>query len=60
MNDMKLSDKEIIELEKFGRILNKKDYFTPPTIGREKELTNLIISLAQDKKRPIITGESTC
>lgn len=58
MNDIKLSEEEIIELEKFGKILNKKNYFIPPTIGREKELTNLIISIAQDKKRPIITGES--
>ena len=31
-----LSKKEISELEKFGKILNKKNYLFPPTIGREK------------------------
>ena len=46
------------ELEKFGKILNLKNFISAPTIGRNKELKNLMISLAQDKKSPIIVGES--
>jgi len=53
-----LSEKEISELEKFGKVLNKKNYVVSPTIGREKELKNLMITLAQNKKRPLIVGES--
>lgn len=53
-----ISDKEILELEKYGKVLNMKNYMVPPTIGREKELKNLMITLAQDKKRPLIVGES--
>lgn len=53
-----LSDKDISELEKYGKVLNQKNYIVSPTIGREKELKNLMIALAQDKKRPLIVGES--
>lgn len=53
-----LSDKEILELEKCGQVLNKKQYFSAPTIGREMELKNLFITLAQEKKNPLIVGES--
>ena len=53
-----LSDKDISELEKYGKVLNRKNYIVSPTIGREKELKNLMITLAQDKKRPLIVGES--
>lgn len=53
-----LSDKDILEFEKYGKVLNKKNYIVAPTIGREKELKNLMITLAQDKKRPLIVGES--
>ena len=53
-----LSDKDISELEKYGKVLNKKNYIVAPTIAREKELKNLMITLAQDKKRPLIVGES--
>ena len=53
-----LSDEDILELEKYGKILNNKNYIVAPTIGREKELKNLMITLAQDKKRPVIVGES--
>lgn len=45
-----LSEKEILELEKYGRILNKNQYFSSPTIGREEELKDLLITLAQEKK----------
>lgn len=53
-----LSDKDISELEKYGKVLNNKNYVVAPTIGREKELKNLMVTLAQDKKRPLIVGES--
>lgn len=53
-----LSELEIEELEQYGKVLNRKTYLSAPTIGREKELKHLIVSLAQDKKRPIIVGES--
>lgn len=52
-----LTVKQIQELEKFGRVLNKKQFNTAPTIGREKELENLIITLAQKKKNPLLVGE---
>ena len=53
-----ISDKDIFELEKYGKVLNNKNYLVSPTIGRDKELKNLIITLVQDKKNPIIVGES--
>lgn len=53
-----LSDKEMSELERYGKVLNKKNYIVSPTIGREKELKNLMITLAQNKKNPLIIGES--
>lgn len=52
-----LTEKQIQELEKYGRVLNKKNYLVAPTIGREKELENLIITLAQKKKNPLLVGE---
>lgn len=53
-----LSENEISGLEKYGKVLNKKNYVVSSTIGREKELKNLMITLAQNKKRPLIVGES--
>lgn len=46
------------KLKEFGSILTDKEYITSPTIGREEELKNLMIVLAQDKKLPIVVGES--
>lgn len=53
-----ISEKEIDELEKCGKVLNRKDFPVEPTIGREKEIKNLIVSLAQRKKTPLLVGES--
>lgn len=53
-NDKKL----ITELKNYGKVLNEKHYLTSPTIGREKEVNNVIITLAQERKMPIIVGES--
>ena len=56
--ELDISEKDISELKKYGKILNFKNFIVSPTIGREKELKNLMITLAQDKKRPLIVGES--
>ncbi|MBQ8192791.1 MAG: ATP-dependent Clp protease ATP-binding subunit [Bacilli bacterium] len=53
-----IPEEDLKELEKFGRLLNKNSYLSAPTIGREKELKNLMITLAQSKKCPLIVGES--
>lgn len=58
-NSEKNSEDEVIqELEKFGRVLNKKEYKVSPTIGRERELRNLLVSLCADEKMPLLVGES--
>ena len=46
------------QLEEFGRVLNFKKFISSPTIGRDDEVKNLMVTLAQDKKNPIIVGES--
>ena len=56
--DQWLLEKELPKFEKFGKVLNVKKYLNSPTVGREKELKNLIVTLAQEKKYPIIVGES--
>ena len=57
-DNLSLSNDDTLELEQYGTILNKKNYISSPTVGREKELKNLMITLAQDKKKPLIVGES--
>lgn len=58
MGFKQLSDQEIAELEKYGTILNKKKYFSSPTVRREKELKELLINLMREKKSPLIVGKS--
>lgn len=53
-----LTDAKRKQLEEFGRILNFKNFISSPTIGRDDEVKNLMVTLAQDKKNPIIVGES--
>ena len=53
-----LDEKEIEELQKYGNVLNVKKYKISPTIGRDREVKNLMVTLAQEKKNPIIVGES--
>ena len=43
---------------KFGTILNYKDYPDHPALGREKEVNKVIISLATNKKLPLLVGPS--
>ena len=38
-----LSEREISDLEKYGKVLNKKHYVVSPTSGREKELKDLMV-----------------
>ncbi len=57
-NKLNIRESDIKKIEKYGRLLNIKEYKETPTIGREKELKSLIITLAQDKTCPIIVGES--
>jgi ankyrin repeat protein len=52
-----ISDTEIKELEKYGKILTEKKFVVSPTIGREKELKNLMVTLIQEKKHPLLVGE---
>ena len=58
ITQVNISEEDKKELEKFGKILNKNSYLTSVAVGREKELKNLMISLAQEKKCPLIVGES--
>ena len=58
VQQISIPEEDLKELEKFGKILNKNSYLSSPTIGREKELKNLMITLAQSKKSPLIVGES--
>ena len=53
-----LTEEQLKEFEKFGTVLNYNRYTGSPAIAREKELKNLIITLAQDLASPIIVGES--
>lgn len=53
-----LNEREIEELSKFGVVMNLKKYKNKPTIGREREIKNLMVTLAQEKKNPILVGES--
>ena len=46
------------EISKFGMLLNYKDYPKEPAIGREQEIKQLVVSLATEKKMPILIGNS--
>ncbi len=51
-------EKSKTAIEKFGKVLTDKKYDSSVAIGRDKELKNLMISLAQEKKTPLVVGES--
>lgn len=50
--------KDLKELEKYGMILNNKNYLFEPAIGREQEIFNLMLTLAKEQENPIIVGNS--
>lgn len=54
----KIDKKDLEILEKFGEILNLKNYYISPTVNREKEVLLLIKGLLQEKTRPLIVGKS--
>ena len=56
-NPYNLTDNDIKEIKKIGKILNLKEYITNPAIGMDTELENLIISLASLKTSPLLKGE---
>lgn len=43
-------------INKYGCILNDKNYLGHPAIGRDKEIYDIIISLAQTNKLPLLVG----
>ena len=51
-------DETLKILSGFGCVLNSKKYFSNPAVGRDLEMKKLMVTLAQDKKNPIIVGES--
>lgn len=58
MNNNKGENNANFDVSKYGRILNDIDYLSPPATGRENEIYNIIVSLAQDKKTPLLVGPS--
>ena len=54
----KIDDETLKILSGFGCVLNNKKYFSNPAVCRDLELKKLMVTLAQDKKNPIIVGES--
>ena len=58
-NTLKKVDEGIMKvLSSFGNVLTNKKYFSNPAVGRDLEMKKLMVTLAQDKKNPIIVGES--
>lgn len=53
-----VKDNLVAELNNYGKVLTSKKYLMEPIYGRKNELKNLMVTLAQDKKNPIIVGES--
>lgn len=53
----KKETKRTKERDENFKILNDKEYPTIPAIGRENEMEELILCLAQKKKCPILVGE---
>lgn len=46
------------DISRFGTIMNEKVYFSEPAIKREDIIRRIIVSLASEKKTPLIVGES--
>ena len=45
-------------IDKYGTILNEKEYNNPCAIGRDEEIKKIIVSLATGDKLPILVGPS--
>lgn len=57
-NKKDFKNKETKKDNKKYKELTSKEFECEPTIGRKKEINNLITILASDKKSPILVGES--
>jgi len=53
-----ISNNQVFNVSKYGNILTDKLFLEPPVVGRDEEIYNVIISLAQDKKLPLLVGPS--
>ena len=51
-------DSNKVKNTKYGTILNNKEYHESPALGRDKEISKIIISLATEKKLPLLVGPS--
>ena len=47
-------------ISNLGSLLTDKIFFDAPAIGRDKEIKQIIVSLASEKKLPLIIGPSGC
>lgn len=52
------NEKEDNFITKYGEFLTDRDYKTNPSIGREKEIRNVMLSLLTPDKSVILTGEA--
>ncbi len=50
--------KEVNLLDKYGNYLTDKEFETNPAIGREREITNLMIALLTPDKSALLVGEA--
>ena len=48
------------KITNLGSVLTKKIFINAPAIGRDKEIKQLIVSLASNKKVPLLVGPSGC
>lgn len=51
-------DSNKVKNTKYGTVLNNKEYHESPALGRDKEISKIIISLATEKKLPLLVGPS--
>lgn len=53
-----INDKEISILKRYGQELTKKEYITDPSIGREKEIKQVIMTLLTPEKSALLVGKA--
>ncbi len=56
-NNFNIKEKRISILNTYGENFNKKEYITNPSIGRDKELKELMLILLTPDKSAILTGK---
>ena len=50
-------ENKISVLERYGEDLTKKEYITNPSIGRDKEINEMILALITPDKAALLTGK---